>query len=139
MDQNSICFFLAARELNAHAVHIERESVLHENVVGCSTVTQYLCSARFREIDAVQGNDENGPDADFVDETILKVSAFQPFAFVPQISCMILVSKLTEYRRLMESLGVDRSCGEGFLTNNRTSRKKHRMGNSKKFCNHCSQ
>jgi hypothetical protein len=103
MDQKSICLFLAANGLTAHAIHVKFEAVLHEKAVRDSTLAKYLRSASFGERDAVQADSDDTPDADLIDQAILQALIFRRFVSVRQISRMILLSKSTVYGHLTES------------------------------------
>jgi hypothetical protein len=104
-NESKINLLVFGREGVDRAVHIELETILHEKVVRYSTVAKYFRSASFGERGTVQANSDNAPNADPVDQAILQALAFQPFASICQISRMILLSKSTVCRHLIESLG----------------------------------
>jgi hypothetical protein len=59
------------------------------------------------ENDLAQGVSDDTTKVDFVDRAIIQASAFQPFASVRQISCMVLLSQIDDIQPSHRILWID--------------------------------
>jgi hypothetical protein len=105
MDQRSIAFYFAGKDLSAIAIHHDLVATLGPEAVSYSCVTGYLLDAIFVSSNSPANIPEAESQFDDCDQAILLALAEQSFALVRELARLTHLPGTTLQRRLTQSLG----------------------------------
>jgi uncharacterized membrane protein len=105
MTQRPIVAYLSLKGMSAHEIHDDIVATLGSDAVSDSSVTCYLCEARFAPSKPESQPADVQTDLDDSDQAILVALEDRPFASVRQLPRLTHLPSTTVYRSLTQSLG----------------------------------
>jgi hypothetical protein len=105
MTRRPVVAYLSLKGMSTREIHDAIVVTSAPDAVSYSSITSYLCEARFPPLKPELHPTDVQRDLDDSDEAILAALEDSPFASVPYLSRLTHLPSTTVYRRLTESLG----------------------------------